>query len=167
MALLFVAVLAGWYFVAGPGAVEPAPLPVPVEPVSDVIAAKIDSDNPAASGEESGTFGVERAEQLAGTRAGSERTSSSEGLDSGTTDEGEADSPSPEPVLRKPPVRGDWCAFHEDNYSLIRRVPKRRSSFEKDGTCYTCRVERRRQRIARLHPSDCGGYQLCSAKACE
>jgi predicted Ser/Thr protein kinase len=86
------------------------------------------------------------------------------------TETGEQPEPVPSadaPKTKKPAARGDWCAFHEDNYRLLRRGPKKRSRFESKGTCYTCRVERRRSRIARLHPSDCGGYQLCTVEDCK
>ena len=63
-----------------------------------------------------------------------------------------------------------WCHLHEDRYTLLARTSSRRSQLARDGTCYECRVERRRSRTRSFSPRDCAGYSLCgptASEACE
>ncbi|PRP89998.1 Serine/threonine-protein kinase PK-1 [Enhygromyxa salina] len=85
------------------------------------------------------------------------------GTDTGAEAEPELAAPAPAPELR------GWCHLHEDRYTLLTRTNTRRGSFEHDGVCFTCRVERRRSRTRNFSPRDCAGYSLCgkaSADAC-
>ena len=54
-----------------------------------------------------------------------------------------------------------WCHLHEDRYTLLSRVARRKGSLTHRGTCYVCRVERRRSRTRNFSPRDCAGYSLC------
>ncbi len=56
-----------------------------------------------------------------------------------------------------------WCHLHEDSYTLLARTAKRRANVEHEGTCYVCRVERRRSRTQSFSPRDCAGYSLCGS----
>ncbi|PRP96738.1 serine/threonine-protein kinase [Enhygromyxa salina] len=91
-----------------------------------------------------------------------------------TTDAAGDESGSVEPELTQPAQPNielhGWCHLHEDRYTLLSRTNSRRASFTHQGTCYTCRVERRRSRTSSFSPRDCAGYSLCgeaSASACE
>jgi serine/threonine protein kinase len=89
----------------------------------------------------------------------------------------------PEPPLLDPPALDPsgseaaapdtelhgWCHLHEDRYTLLERTSKRRATVEVQGKCYTCRVEKNRDRTRNFSPRDCAGYSLCweaSADAC-
>ena len=90
--------------------------------------------------------------------------------ETGAGEGSETDTGEPEPAheARGPTLR-DWCHLHEDRYTLLIRTRKRRSSFEHEGVCYACRVERRADRTRNFSPRDCAGYALCgeaNAEAC-
>lgn len=81
----------------------------------------------------------------------------------GDTAKNATPTPAPEPEL------DGWCHLHEDRYTLLARTSKRRATLEHQGSCYTCRVESRRDRTRNFSPRDCAGYSLCgeaSADAC-
>jgi predicted Ser/Thr protein kinase len=172
--VLLAAAFVGWYL-------QSTPVEAPAVAAAVPATRQAESETPLSGGV-GGVQGSDEAESAASTstqNADSEEESGAAtgqesggpeaeaGPESGTGEGAGETGVGAEPVVRKNLPPRDWCAFHEDNYTLIRRATKKRSRFEKSGTCYTCRVERRRSRIARLHPSDCGGYQLCTAEACK
>jgi serine/threonine protein kinase len=88
-----------------------------------------------------------------------------EGETGETGETGEAAAPTPAPASE---LHG-WCHLHEDRYTLLARTDKRKATLEHRGSCYTCRVESRRDRTRNFSPRDCAGYALCgkaSADAC-
>jgi serine/threonine protein kinase len=83
-------------------------------------------------------------------------------------DESGSETGATAPVPSTPDLSG-FCHLHEDRYTLLARTSKRRATLVHQGTCYTCRVESRRDRTRNFSPRDCAGYSLCgeaSADAC-
>ena len=81
---------------------------------------------------------------------------------------GEGGEASPEAAVGQAPVAGaartrrqDWCYLDEDRYTLLQRMPRRRTHIVSDGRCFACRPETRASRVARFQPTDCGHFQLC------
>jgi hypothetical protein len=59
----------------------------------------------------------------------------------------------------------DVCHLHEDTYELLARGARKRQ-LEDGGSCFECRLERRRSRTSRFSPADCGAYALCAPADC-
>jgi serine/threonine protein kinase len=93
--------------------------------------------------------------------------STSETSDTGETSETGESEPSEAKAPDPPPSGNGYCHLHEDSYTLLDRTPKRRASFEHQGTCYVCRAETRRSRTQNFSPRDCAGYSLCGSAAAE
>jgi len=72
-----------------------------------------------------------------------------------------------EPTNLAAPTGNGWCHLHEDSYVLLARTSKRRANVEHQGSCYVCRVERRRDRTQNFSPRDCAGYSVCGSAAAE
>jgi predicted Ser/Thr protein kinase len=114
-------------------------------------------------------------EQVGVDAAVGEAAGSEVGVETGaetgeTGDEVEVDAESEAKSSRPEPELHDWCHLHEDRYTLLARTKSRHGSLTHQGTCYTCRVERRRSRTRNFSPRDCAGYSLCgeaSPEACK
>jgi predicted Ser/Thr protein kinase len=58
----------------------------------------------------------------------------------------------------------DYCFMHEDTYKLVQRAKKGQRKLKgKDGICYACRAEKRKNRIKRFSSYEaCGAYYVCN-----
>jgi serine/threonine protein kinase len=125
---------------------EPGPAPAEPEPSTTSTTTSGLAIEPAMAPETSETSETGEANVL-----------------SETSETGEADHPI-DPVV---PSGNGWCHLHEDSYTLLARTAKRRANFQHEGSCYVCRVERRRSRTQNFSPRDCAGYSLCGSAAAE